>query len=57
VKKERKKRISNTEQGMSNVEGWCAEGAVSFKFKIWREALPSFDIPAGGKKVSCLTVY
>jgi hypothetical protein len=39
-----KERISNIEYRTPNVEGWCAEGAVPFIVKIWREAPPSFDI-------------
>jgi hypothetical protein len=33
--KERKKRISNIEYRMSNVEGWCAEGAVSLLYSVF----------------------
>jgi len=28
LRRKEKERISNIEQGISNVEGWCAEGAI-----------------------------
>jgi hypothetical protein len=42
----------NNEYRTRNVEGWRAYGAVFFRANIWREAPPSFDIPAEGGSFS-----